>query len=792
MVRILLPIFCLILSHGFAQNVKVEGTLKADDLPYELSKMLIYKSVDSTLTKAVFLDSSYFSTEFNSEGVSDFYMTLRAPGFSDTTISFSIIDGLANLGTIELTKSTNLETVDFVYQKPTFERTMDGISVNVDGTTLAQLNNLFDVLKAAPRLTSPDDESIEIIGKGSPLILIDRQAIISNEELKAIPADQIEKIEIITNPSAKYKAQGSGSGVIEVYTKNFHLEGYNVTVSADGGINTQLKPTSRLNGGISLKKNKFSLNGYLGASYSSQISLSETEGFTTDDSQRTFDSESTDESQNLWNYYNLKAAYRPTDRQRFTVGVNGYGSLNSSNNVSDAIYAINEAKMTSESQSSDPSSTWLNNSAFANYTLETDTNNSALEINLNYNNKISQSKGNYFSDYNNFVDNSFSTFNVRNESSDRPNVGELRVNYDHNFDTTKWSLNVGGSYSILINGKKFNQFNRVGEEYIVDPLYTNSYDYQEQIGALFTELSKNWDKFGFRVGVRGEYTGLNGYSNSLDQQFIDSTYFLLFPNASLLFEPGENVALSLSYSTGIDRPQFSNFDPFVRIQDSLSVTYGNPYLRPATIQTFSLEIDLFYAYNLTLSYTHKKDQQSTLSFVDDDSFYRESTPMNADYEEVYSASLSIPIQLKWLTGWNSIWANYNQYYFTPEFGRENLGNLTYGYYGHLNFTLPKNWSIMNRLYIYKWGSSDMVSNTVLNWGMRFTKKYKGNNFQIYADISNIIPPVSKYENYSGNFQANTISQNNFTAFKLGLYYKFGRLKGSNDIQESKSKQSDRI
>jgi hypothetical protein len=792
MKQILLTSLLFICTLGFSQNATVQGTLVAQDIPYELSKALIYLRSDSTLKKAIFLDSSFFSSTFNRQGETDFYLRIKAPGISDTIIDFSIQDTLTDLGRIVLTKSLALNTVDFIYQKPTFERTMDGISVNVDGTTLAQLNNLFDVLKASPRLTSPDDESIEIIGKGSPLILVDRQAIISNEELKAIPADQIEKIEIITNPSAKYKAQGSGSGVIEVYTKDFHLEGYSITISADGGMNTQLKPTSRLNGGISLKKGKFSLNGYIGGNYSSQISLSETNANTFDDSQRSFTRETTNESWNIWNYSNIKAAYAINDAQKLTFGINGRGSVNQADNVSSANYKINNDVTTFEEQVNDPRSTWLNNSAFANYTWETDTNHSAFEVNLNYTNKFTQRKGDYLSTYQNYVSNSFNDFEVRNESSDRPNVGEIRVNYEHVFDTTKWKLNVGGAYSILINGKQFNQFNRVDNDWVVDPLYTNSYDYQEQIGGIFSEVSKNWEKFGFRIGARAEYTALRGYSNSLEKEFIDSTYLLVFPNASILFEPNKKVGFTVSYSTGIDRPQFSNFDPFVRIQDSLSIAYGNPYLRPATIQTFSFEMDLFYAYNLTLSYSYKNDPESQLSFVDETSFLTTTTPYNADFNNSYSASLSIPLRFKWLSGWNSIWASYDQYHFTPEFQRETFSNLTYGYYGHLNFTLPKDWSLMNRLYVYKYGSADFLSNTVLNWGMRVTKKWKGNNFQVYLDVSNIIPPINRYENFSGNYQANTVSQNSFTAFKVGVYYKFGRLKAANEIKESSSGQSDRF
>lgn len=171
---------------------------------------------------------------------------------------------------------------------------------------------------------------------------------------------------------------------------------------------------------------------------------------------------------------------------------------------------------------------------------------------------------------------------------------------------------------------------------------------------------------------------------------------------------------------------------------------------------------------------------------------RESTPWNAEAEQTLSASLSIPFQTSWLQGWNSIWVDYSKYTFTPIFEREPFFNLTYGAYSYLTFTLPKDFMITNRMHVNKWGTSENDSRARFNWGLRFTKKYKGNNFQIFADIGNIIPPKSISTFYTGNYQYTSTSQNQFTTFKVGLFYKFGRLKAADHIEESSSGQSDRL
>lgn len=792
MKTILLSILFLTSSIGFSQNSSVSGEIVADNDLIDLGQISIYSLPDSTFIKGALLDSSSFTTSFSPAGNDKFYLKITIPEHTTKIIDFELSESNTNLGVITLEKNINLETVDVVYKKATFKRTMDGVSVNVEGTELQNLTNLFEVLKASPQLTSPDDERIEIIGKGSPLILIDRQAITSNEELKAVPAAQIERIEIITHPSAKYKAQGSGGGVIEVYTKNFHLEGYNMTVSSEAGINTELKPTGGLHTGISLKKKKFSLNGYIGGNYSSRISYGNTFGEVTDGSERRMTSEFVDNGNNIWQYYKLKSAYNISENKRLTMGINGYGSNGISNGESSTIYTIANDSLTDRNSNSSYKYTWLNNSAFINYTVETDTFNSAFEINLNYVNKVSSSNSESFGLYKNYLDASESRFDIKNISRDIPNIGELRINYDHNFDTTKWKLSFGGSLSTLFNGKTFDQYSFVQNEWEIDSTFSNSYNYSEYIGALFIEVSKQWNKIGFRAGVRGEYTKLNGHSNSLNQEFIDSSYILPFPSVSVLLEPSENVGVTFFYNSGIDRPQFSNFDPFIRTQDSLSIQYGNPYLLPSFEHSVGVDVNLFYAYNLSLTYNHTSKPLSELSFIEDGSFVRETTPWNALKEQGVEASLSLPIQTKWLQGWNSFWVDYSKYSFTSEFGREPLLNLTYGAYSYLTFTLPKDFSIMNRVHVNKWGGADSKSNATVNWGLRLTKKFMGNNLQVFFDLGNIIPPKNKYTQFSGNYLYESNTQRSFTTFKLGLYFKFGRLKANTQIEESSSGQSDRL
>ena len=786
--------FCILIygSSLNAQNIVVRGIVTSGQDAINLGTATIFLAADSTLVKGTYLDSNKFALKFPGKLQNRYFVRLSIPSYSDTIIHFIADDTVINLGLISPIKNQELDGVEVIYVKEMFVRTLDGLSVNVEGTSLQTLTNLFEVLKASPKITSPDDESIEIIGRGRPLILVDRQAIISNDELRAIPANQIEKIEIITNPSAKYKAQGSGNGVIEVYTKNFHLEGYNFTISGAAGLSTQLRPAANLNLGFSLKKRKFSLSGYLGANYRNSNSLGSSSGETNDSSSRTMASVYTTDMYNTWQYYNIKGAYNVSENQKISLGINGYGSNGGNTSVSNISYFQQGALLSEALESSENSWTWLNNSAFINYVVDTDTNKSNLEINVNYTNKISGSDNASKSEFSNIITGGLSQFSIRNDTRDVPNIGELRVTYEHIFDTTGWKFSTGLSYSILVNGKRLDRFQNVNNDWIKNESQSNSYDYSENIGAAFVELTKKWKNISTRVGLRAEYTNLNGFSNTLNKTFIDSVYVRAFPSASVMWQVSDKISTTLFFDSGIDRPQFDNFDPFIIQNDSLSIQYGNPNLRPSIKKTIGLDVDLFYKYNLSLTYSTTNDPFSEISFISDNSFIQETTPWNAKDKQSLSLSFSIPLNAKWLSGWNSVWSSYDQYAFTPIFGRPTFNILTYGFYSNVTFKLPHSFDLTNRIHLSKWGRSDISIAPNVNWGARATKKFKSNKYQLYLDVDNIVPPTYQQQNISGNFLATSIGQNRFTTFKIGFFMKVGRLKQAGNIEESKSGQSGRI
>lgn len=784
-------LFAILLSFtGFSQSLVIEVPVQANDLPDGIGRGMVYTVADSTLIKGNFIDSNVFIVQFEAIEDANYYIKLSAPGFSDTIIPFVAKPPVMKFDPVVLTGDVMLDEINVVYKKPVFERTMNGLSVNVKGTTLEELNTLFDILKASPRLSSPDDENIEIIGRGVPLILIDRQPLVSVDELRAIPASEVDKIEIITNPSAKYRAQGSGNGVIEVYTNDFSLQGYRASVRLNGGVNTQKKYRAGTNIGLNIKKGKFSVNGNLGLSYWETYNFGNS-NYATSDSSLYSNSNFFSNGQSTWRYFKLKAGYDVSENQRISIGTSGHGSAGSFESVSNQDFYGQGVLQTNRLGENSNSNKRLTSRYFANYTWEPDTLGSVFEVNLNYTRRRTDSDNEFSTNFEDYQTQTEEVYNALAVSRDRPNIAEVRLNYEHYVDSNM-TLEFGADVSALFNGKRFNRSVPIGGQWVEDPVFTNSYDYQEQIVGVFAQVSKMWGKLGTQLGLRGEYTRLDGFSKSLNQQFMDSSYILPFPNAGVMYEPNDKLAITAYYSSGIDRPSFQNFDPFVRILDSLNVQFGNPFLRPSYNHTVGLEFDIMYSYNVSFSYSRYNDIASTLTFVDPTTFVTSSTPWNARLNETYSFYLSLPIRLSWLDGWNSFWVDYNTYEFTEIFQRSPFDNITLGFSSYLTFTLPYNFKVMNRFYLSKWGNDAFTGNIITNWGIRLTKEFDKPDLNVFAEVNQLFPARNESETINGNYLSFSQNQFQFTAFRVGVFFKFGRLKANTTIKESESGQSGRI
>lgn len=751
----------------------------------------IYSVEDTSFIKGDIIEDNQF--EF-SHGKNPFFIKIFAVAYKDSFILVTPdpVNGKYTIPRIQLVSKGELQEVTVRAARPMFKRSLKGINVNVASTPLAELATLFDVLKASPKIMSSDDESITIIGKGTPKIFVDRQEILSIDELKAIPASFVDKIDIVTNPSARYSASGAG-GVIEVYTLNYHMEGTVTTVGLNGGVNIVGQPNIGANVNLNFKKKKFSLNLSLNGSYSKYKSLSDSRTEYTDSSQIITNSSSVSRGQHFWGYTDLKMRYDFNKKHSLTAGIKGWGGGNTG--VSDESSDFTQFSVLNQTSSgnTDGGNLWINPTAHLNYKWNTNEYGSYFTTRFQYNIRIRDGNSINNSAFQNYLDSTATNFRRKTDSRDRPNVFTTYIDYVHVFDTTGWEIGTGGFYSGLINDKIYDQYNFEDNDWVKDNTFSNSYDYTEQIAALYFDVEKSWEKFSFKLGVRSEATFINGFSRSLNKQIIDTYYINLFPSSTFMFQLSKDWNLTLGYNGRIDRPQFENYDPFVQQRDSLSITYGNPNLLPEYSHVASMELGYKMGYSLEASYTRTNRPISTRSFVDSNTYIFHSTPDNADYSDEVSLSLSIPINLKWWRGYNTLWGSYSKYYFPEDFYRSPFGNFTFGAYLYQQFFLPKDWSINTSLNVNSNASGNSLSKPNFYWNLGIGKKLLDGDLNLRLDVNNIIPPKYRNQIYGANYVTYSNTQWSFTTFKVSITYKFGRLKAVSQIEDAKKGgQSDRL
>lgn len=786
-------ILSLFSCFSFAQ-IKYSGSIETPEKDTLVGgQFAIYSIDDTTFLKGDLIENNQF--EFH-HGKKPFFIKVFSVAHKDSFIQVNPEpqNGKYTIPTIQLLSKEQLDQVTVRASRTMFKRSLKGIAVNVASTPLAELETLFDVLKASPKIMSPDDESIEIIGKGTPTIYVDRQEILSMDELKAIPATFVDKIDIITNPSARYSASGAG-GVIEVYTMNYHMEGSVTSIGINGGINTLAQPNLGGNINLNFKKKKFSLNFSVNGSFSKYKNPSSSRTEYTDDSGILTQSEAQSFGTHFWAYSNFKMRYEFNSKHSLTAGIRGWGGGNNGGSDGTQDFLQHSVLNQSEITNGKNGNIWINPTAHLNYKFKTDSAGSYFTTRFQYNVSIREGNTENTSRFYDYADTSLTAFDRKTDSRERPHVFTTFIDYVHIFDTTGWELAVGGFHSGLINDKIYNQYNLEDQTWTKDNQFSNSYDYTENVAALYIDMEKEWKIFSMKLGIRTEGTFINGFSQALNQQIVDTMYFNVFPSATFMFKLGKkkNWSIATSYTARINRPKFENYDPFIRQPDSITITYGNPNLLPEYAHNVSMEIGYGYGYSFEVYYSRTNRPIATRSFVDSNTYISHSTPDNANFQDVIGGSVSIPINFKWWRGYNSIYASYNKYNFPANYFRAPFGNVEFGVHLYEQFFLPKDWSINTNLRISSWASAESVSNAQVYWSAGIGKKLLDGDLNLRFDVNNIVPPKNRNTWYGGNYVTESNYQWAFTTFKFSVTYKFGRLKAVQHIEDAKKGgQSDRL
>ncbi|TLU99242.1 outer membrane beta-barrel protein [Dyadobacter luticola] len=679
---------------------KVAGAILDEKAqPFPFVNVLLLQAKDSVLVKGLAADESG-KFLFDQVAAGKYLTLVSMVGYQKSySAVFSVDENTVTLPTTSLkTDIQSLSEVTVVAKKPFIEQQIDRTVVNVENSIVSAGATALEVLERAPGVTvDQQNEQLKLRGKEGVIVQIDgKQTFLSQQELITLlrntPSDNIEKIELITNPSAKYDAAGN-SGIINIKmkrNKNYGTNG-NVNIgaawakygrgSATATVNHRAgKISTFISGGAFLNKGFNNNDIYRKIPFEDKVTVFD---------QRT-------ERINKSEYYNVRAGldYFVTDKT--TIGVLVSGFYNSFSNpfgqtntrILDGNLVLQRTFRTNVFNGG----TMNNGSANVNFKHQFDDKGKELTFDVDYVNYGGKKNSTLDTRY--YLPNGQQDGNpeaVRNNMPSDINIGVAKLDYAQPLWKGKFETGLKSSYVASDNNMVFET---KADDWQLDPTRSNRFKYTENVNAAYLNYSGNISKkVKYQVGLRGEHTHSIGNSVTLNQK-RDRNYVNLFPSVFLSNQLDTNNVLNISYSRRIDRPNYQSLNPFEFYLDPYTFQRGNPNLKPQYTNSFQLVHVYKNFLNTTLAYSRIKDMiadelpqqiaSENKTFVTSD---------NLDNQDNVSLTLSFPIKIaKWWnvqTNFTGVYNHYNSIYLDEKL---EIKQASWNMYASNQFTISKTWS----------------------------------------------------------------------------------------------------
>ena len=706
MKHLLTIVFAFGLFPVFSQ--KISGTVRDEKgTALEYVAVTLYQSSDSLLVKGEVTNEAG-DFVFESVNPGNYYLECSFIGFDDYKSATFELTGdkpLVMSKIVLVTSSQMIEEVTIKAKKPLIEIQADKMILNTDASVSAVGSNGLDLLRKAPGVTIDNNENIQLKGKNGVNFYIDgKPSYLSPAELagllKGLTAADIEAIEIITNPSAKYDAQGN-AGIINVRLRKNKNFGTNGNLNLSGGYGKYHKSYASLN--LNNRNKQFNTFGNLGVGsnkYYNELNLNRKQDGAV------YDQRQSQVNSNL--PLNIKAGfdYYANDKHTFGILVNGNTQMADREFLSTSITNIYAQQSPSKLDSTlEAANTIMSRSLNANINLNyryTDTLGNEMSIDLDRGMYHGTSTSMQPNKYINGESGQVTT--RRDFSNDTPSdigIMTAKLDYTHTYKKSGLRFSAGGKYAHVSTENTFDFFNIVDGSPIKDINQSNRFKYTEEVSALYVNLAGSRGKFNYQAGVRMEHTHSIGdlkRDSSIPVQpndYVDRNYTGLFPSAALTYNHSDMHSFNLTYSRRIDRPNYEDLNPFEWRLDELSFRKGNPYLVPQYNHNVELSYTLKQAATLSLGYSNSQDVVTDIVESDPDKPGRSFINYrNLASQEQYSLSLNTPLPLaKWWNGYFSATV-YKAYYKArfPEYTFDVETPIATNVYMEHNFSLPKDYT----------------------------------------------------------------------------------------------------
>lgn len=795
MKKVFITILTLLLfvfgRESFSQTASIKGKITdgvSGNALYEAAIRLM--NANGEFVKGA-LSESDGSFELNQVGYGEYSVEVNFIGYLSFKKSGIVLNSSNNnvdLGTLALSpESLTTEEIEVVTEKPNVEFSGDKLVFNVNESVVSKGESVLDVLRKTPLVTVDENDNISIRGNSSVKILIDGRDSRSFNNLGQMPADLIEKVEVITNPSARYESEGI-AGILNLVMKKGDTFGTN------GNTNLNYGSNDIYNGGLQLNVNK---NGFgtsarfFTGQWHSKSSGDMSRNNLFNDSVSLIRSDFSGANRSNWYFGTLNFDYKFDDKTfaeifgEYTNSKWKYDNFSVTNNFNSG-----QSRMSGFDVTSKHNGDWLARlgGVFFNRKFNGDGHDLSMQftVSLPKTDRYIQSYRTYFDANGNVVEPS-------NPFDYKAVIDSWNADFRDVIGTLDYRLPLSSSASLeagyrgafkQIDAYYLSEYldNQSGN-YVKDFNLSNDYQFKNDINALYSVVNSEILSLGVKAGVRLEHTNTTGNNITSNDKFTKD-YTDIFPSLTVSKKFGMGEEVKFSYSRRVNRPNDWQLNPFTSQISPQAYNKGNPELNPEYTSSFELSYMKFlgmFSVTPTAFYRRKTDNISNIMTLTDSNVIF-TTFENIGTSSDYGMDLIIggrPLPFVSINGTIS--------YYRREFAKETLplGLDSKGYQWNANvnsmISLPEDFAIQ-LFYNYQGDNvtpmGQMKGFHNVTAGLR--KGFLENALNLSLTVRDVFDQGRFIYNASGQgFTTTTDNKFSMRNVNLSLSYRFGEMKQEN-------------
>ncbi|UBZ08131.1 TonB-dependent receptor family protein [Salegentibacter mishustinae] len=794
---ILITLLILFTNSLFAQHT-IKGKLVTEtNNPVAFANVILLDAQDSTSVYKGTISED--NGEFLLEEIAsnDYLLKVSFVGYEEYLQQISV-NSDKKIRKITLKEgASNLDEVTINARKPKITRSIDRITFDVENSTLSR-GNSWDILRQTPGVIMSQGQ-LQVRNSNVTVYINDRKVQLTESELQTLlqsySAENIKSIEVITNPPARYEAEGGA--ILNINTTSAISPGYKGSV--EGNYTQGIVPKYQLGTSHYWKGDK--LNVFANYTFSPRKEIKRDDSYINFSPNETFGQRWESDFERV----TRSQAHNANVILDYDFDENNKLSFSSNLLFSPDKTFDNSVRTDISTQGNTPFSNFITDSD-----VTTDDNNVALDLNYTHSfenggnisagahyTKFDQERDqmvetDYFSGNGEIVDNiAFNTEAIQD-------INIFTAQIDLSTSLGKMAFESGLKLSSIDSESGIDFFDAESLQDLYDNL-SDEFHYDENVYAAYASASRDWEKWSAKLGLRGEYTDLLGESISTDQ-LNSQEYFELFPTAYLQYRASDNHSFTLDYSRRIERPRYESLNPFRYFLNENDFNAGNPNLRAAISNNINLNYTLLGQYFFDVYYRDNGRSPASLAFQDNQNLTIRRLQANLLESKSYGLSFS---NGRSITGWwyAQLYAEFfhdeNKFLAVESNNAEVTNEVDAALLQLYNgFTLSKDGTFSGNLtflYVsdYIAGSYNFDPFSTLSLGFR--KTLWNNRAELSLNINDIFNDTntrltSQYLNQDNSYFA----QEEMRYVQVGFKYNFGNFRLEDNQRSIEAAERDRL